>query len=173
MPRLRLVAVSTAISDAHVDRIAELGRPPLDELDELLLDRLVERRPLVLVEHRPPPRGRAAGVVERAPTRPALEVVRRADRRPPEAVAEPLERVHGAEEVPALADLDVGVEREAPLVDLDRGELALEEVEQLAVGDELLEARHESALEPARRLPADVRAGEERAEQRVEGLVAG
>ena len=78
----------------------------------------------------------------------------------------------GAEEVPAVADLDVGVEREAGLVDLERRELALEQVEELAVGGELLERRDEPALEPAGRLPAHVRAAEERGDQRVEGLVA-
>src|SRR5205823_2015041 len=91
---------------------------------------------------------------------------RRPRRRP--VAAETRERVRGAEEVPAVADLDVRVECERRLVDLDGRELALEEIEELAVRDELLEARHQAALEPAGRLPADVRAREEGAEERVE-----
>ncbi len=49
--------------------------------------------------------------------------------------------VRRAEEVPGVADLDVRVEGERRLVELDRRELVQEEVEQLEVGDHLLEAR--------------------------------
>ena len=116
---------------------------------------------LVRLEQLGDPALGARGVVERAAARPAVDVLGRRDGRPPEALAEALERVLGAEEVPAVAHLDVRVEREARLVDLERRELRLQEVDQLDVGDELRERRDEAALEPARRLPDDVRAGQE------------
>src|SRR5439155_21749045 len=82
-------------SCAHADRVAELDGAALDVLDELLLDRLVEGRRLVALEQLPPARGRPGGVVERAVARPAVDVVRRRDRRPPEALAKALQRVLG------------------------------------------------------------------------------
>ena len=57
----------------------------------------------------------------------------------------------GAEEVAALPDLGVGVEGEAGLVDLGRRELVQQEVEQLAVGHELLE----QVTRPPSSQPAD------------------
>jgi hypothetical protein len=75
--------------------------------------------------------------------------------------------------VAALADLEMGVEREARLVDLERRELLLEHPQDLDVDDELLVARHESRLEPARRVHDPVRAGEERRQHRHHRLVGG
>jgi hypothetical protein len=80
--------------------------------------------------------------------------------------------VLGAEEVPAVADLDVRAEGETLLVDRGRGELMQQQIEELAVGRELLEAGDQAALEPAGRLPAHVRAGEEGRLQGVHRLVA-
>src|SRR5437763_14644768 len=149
-------------SRADVHLIAELRRPPLDELEQLFLDRGVERRALVGLEQLLPPRSRARRMIEGAAARPSVVVVGRRDGGPPEAVAKPLQGVLGAEEVPAVADLDVRAEGEARVVDLGRGELVQQQVEQLAVRDELLERRDEPALEPSCRLPADVRTREER-----------
>jgi hypothetical protein len=85
-------------------------------------------------------------------------LVGRPDRGPPEAVAEVRERVLGTEEVPALADLDVRVVGEAGLVDRGRRELLLQQLDQLDVRDELLEAGDQAPLQPPGRLPAHVRA---------------
>src|SRR5581483_2447814 len=82
-----------------------------------------------------------------------------------------LERVRGAEEVAPVADLHVRVEREARVVDGGGGELGEQQDEQLEVRDELLERGDEAALQPAGRLPADVRAREKRSLKRVQGLV--
>src|SRR5207302_3152649 len=147
------------------------GRASPHELGQLLLHRLVDRRPLVLLEQLLPAPRRARLVVERSVPRPPVDVLSRGNGRSPEALAKALERVLRAEEVPAVAYLDVRVEREARLVHLDRRELRPQQVDQLAVGDELLEARDQAALQPPRRLPADVCTGEERGLQGVEALV--
>jgi len=60
-----------------------------------------------------------------------------------------------------LADLLVGAEGEARLVDLQRRELVLELAQDLDVDDELLVAGDEPGLEPARGVHDEVRAGEE------------
>ena len=61
-----------------------------------------------------------------------------------------------------MADLDVGVEREAVLVDREGRELGAQDAQELDVDDELLEARDEAALEPAGRVQHQVGAREER-----------
>src|SRR5438094_10530967 len=100
-------------SSADVDLVTELRCPPLHVLDELLFDRLVERRPLVRVEQLAPAHAGASCMVERAASRPASDVVGRRDRRAPEAVAETGESVLGAKEVAAVADLGVRLEGQA------------------------------------------------------------
>src|SRR5581483_1431682 len=129
--RRRARAMRWPGSSAEGDLVAELRSTPLDVLDELLLDGVVERGALVLLEERPPSLGGAVCVVGGALPRPPVVVVGRRDRRPPEAVAEALERVGSAEEVTAVADLHVGVEREARVVDGDGCELGKQEVQQL------------------------------------------
>ena len=125
----------------HAQRVAELGGAALDELDQLLLDRLVERRADVAGEQLAHASLAARGVIEHSAARPAIEVVRRRDRRAPEALAEARERVLAAEEMAAVADLDVRVEGETRIVDLERRELLEQQIEQLRVGDELGDAR--------------------------------
>src|SRR5262249_24334514 len=93
---------------------------PVDERLQLRLQVGVDRRFLVLVERLVPDLVRACGGVVRAVLLPALEVLGRRDERPVEAFAEALERVCGAEEVPALADLLVRRVRERFFVDPQR-----------------------------------------------------
>src|SRR6478672_13972292 len=140
--------------------VAELRPAAYDVGVQLGPDPVVERRLLVLLERRPPDLAGPRGGVARPEPVPPLEVLGRREQRSVEAVAEPLERVRRAEEVAALADLEVGVEREARLVDLEWRELLLEHPQDLDVDDELLVARHEPRLEPARRMHDPVRAGE-------------
>ena len=89
-------------------------------------------------------------MIHRAVLEPASIVLRRGDRGAPEAIAETLERMRRAEEVAAMTDLDVGVEGETLGRNLDRSKLVVEQVENLGIGDELLETRDEATLEPAR-----------------------
>jgi hypothetical protein len=78
-----------------------------------------------------------------------------------------------AEEVPAVPDLHVRTVREGFLGDLQRGELHLELAQQLDVDDELLIAADQAALQPAGRVHDEVRAREERGQQRHQRLVGG
>src|SRR5919112_2761197 len=89
-----------------------------------------------------------------------------------EALPEPLQRVRCTEEVTAVAHLDVSLVRKAALVDVQGRELVPQQVQELAVGGELLEGGDQPAFEPAGGLPADVGAGEERRTHGVERLVA-
>src|SRR5207249_1741972 len=99
------------------------GAPARHVLGQLCLDRRVERRLLVALQRPPPDLAGAGRRVVTAVALPALEVLGRREQRPVEAVAEALERVHGAQEMAAGADLLVGAEGEAVLVDLERREL--------------------------------------------------
>src|SRR5207244_7382797 len=119
------------------------------------------RRLLVLLERLLPDLGRAGGRVVGPVAVPALVVLGGGDERPVEAVAEALERVRGAEEVPALADLLVRRVRERFLVDRERLERRVQHPELLDVDDELLVAGDQRRLEPARALPDEVRPPEE------------
>src|SRR5205085_7450677 len=85
--------------------VAELRPPPAHVLPELGVHRRIDRRLLVLLDRLAPDLPRALGRVAAAVARPAVEVLGRAQQRPVEALAEALERVHRAEEVPARADL--------------------------------------------------------------------
>jgi len=104
----------------HLHAVAQLTRAALDELDQLLLDRLVERRLPVAIEQLAPAALRALGIVEGAVTPPAVDVVRRANGWAPEALAEPLERVRRAEEVAPMPDFEVRIEGQRRLVDDER-----------------------------------------------------
>src|SRR5947209_3571984 len=128
------------------ESVAQLCATTADELGQLLAHRLVDRRGLKLfkrlaVDLSGPHRG-----VSGALALPAVEVLRGGEQRSVEALAEALERVHGAEEVPAGADLGVGAEGEAVLVELHRREFVAQLAQQLDVDDELLVARHQPAL---------------------------
>src|SRR3954452_21589571 len=101
--------------------VSQLGPAAIDVGLQLGADRLVERRLLVLVQRALPDDLSAGGGVEAAVALPALEVLRRGQQRAVEALAEALERVRGAEEVPARPDLLVGAEGEARLGGLPRG----------------------------------------------------
>src|SRR4051812_2141494 len=94
------------------DSIAQLRTAARHVLPQLRVDRVVDRGLLVLLERLAPDLARALGRVAPAVALPAVEVLRRAQQRPVEALAEALERVHGAEEVPARADLLVRPERQ-------------------------------------------------------------
>src|SRR5215217_1030330 len=162
---------SSAYARSEIRSVAELTAAAGDELLQLPADGLVDRRRLVGLERRAPDLRRAVGGVLAAVARPAVEVLGRGQQRPVEALAEPLERVGGTEEVAALADLLVRAERQARLVDLQRRELVPQHPQQLDVDDELLVARHEAALEPAGRVHDEVGAGQERRQQRHQRLV--
>ncbi len=108
------------------------------------------RRLLVLLERLRVDLGGALGGVAAAQALPALEVLGRGEQRAVEALAEALQRVHRAEEVAAGADLLVGAEGQALLVDLERRELHLQHAQDLDVDDELLVAGDEARLQPAR-----------------------
>src|SRR5450755_4256965 len=79
--------------------IAEFRPPAHDELLELGAHAVLDRRLLVALERRPPDLAGPLGRVAPAHPRPAIEVLGRGEQRPVEALAEALERVHGAEEV--------------------------------------------------------------------------
>src|SRR6476620_7500365 len=95
--------------------VAELLAATGDVRLELCADARVDRRLLVLLERAAPDvRGPGRGVLA-AVLRPAVEVLRRRQHRAVEAGAEPLERVRGAQEVAASADLEMRVERQRGL----------------------------------------------------------
>src|SRR5579871_380731 len=127
--------------------VAELDASAIDEFTQLRLDRIVDRRTLVVGQRLAPDLARARRRVTGAALGPAVEILRRGEQRAVEALAKTLERVRGPEEVPAGPDLDVRVEREARLVDLERSELVAELAQQLDIDDELLIAGDEAALE--------------------------
>src|SRR2546421_7165172 len=123
---------------------------PVDERLQLPLEVGVDRRFLVFGKRLLPDlRGSCGGVVA-AVAVPALVVLGGGDERPVEALAEALERVRGAEEVPALPDLLVGRVGQRLLVDLQRLEGRMEHSQLLDVDDELLVAGDERRLEPTR-----------------------
>src|SRR4051794_36338696 len=153
--------------------VSQLRPTAIDVGLQLGADRLVERRLLVLLQRALPYDLRARGGVEAAVALPALEVLRRGQQRTVEALAEALQRVRGAEEVPAGPDLLVGAEGEARLVDLQRRELVLELAQDLDVDDELLIAGDQARLEPAGGVHHVVRPGQEGREHGHEGLVGG
>ena len=103
--------------------VAELAPAADDVLLELLADRVVERRLLVLLELLAVDLGGPGGGVVAAVAHPLLVVLRRGQHRAVEAGAEALHGVHRAEEVAAVADLLVGAEGHRGLVDLQRREL--------------------------------------------------
>src|ERR1019366_2447651 len=96
--------------------VTGLGAPANDELLERRAHALVDRRLLVALERRAPDLAGPLGGVAAAHPRPAGEILRRGQQRAGEALAKALERVHGAEEVSAGADLLVGAEGQARLV---------------------------------------------------------
>src|SRR3954449_7077292 len=153
--------------------VSQLGPAAIDVGLQLGADRLVERRLLVLLERALPDDLRARGGGEAAVALPALEVLRRGEQRTVEALAEALERVRGAEEVPAGPDLLVGPEGEARLVDLQRRELVLELAQDLDVDDELLIAGDQARLEPAGGVHHVVRPRQEGRQHGHERLVRG
>ena len=63
-----------------------------------------------------------------------------------EAVAEALHRVGGAEEVAAVADLEMCVEGETRLVDLERRERSPQRAENVEVDDQFLEGNFNFAI---------------------------
>lgn len=94
----------------------------------------------------------ADDVVLRAVAHPPLVVLGAVEEGPVEAGPEALHRVHRPEEVPAVPDLLVASNPSEPSsISTWQGELVLEHLDDLAVDDELLEARHEPALEASRR----------------------
>src|SRR5436305_1173819 len=171
--RPMLSASLSAMVALFARSVAELDPPPVDVLLQLVAHRRVERRGLVARERLPPDLTRPLGRVAPALRLPSLEVLGRGEQRAVEAGAEPLQRVGGAEEVAAVADLLVGAVRQAGLVDLERRELLLQHAQHLDVDDELLVAGDESGLEPAGGVLDEVRAGQERRQHRVQALVGG
>src|SRR5437660_8662261 len=152
--------------------IPQFGPAPVDERLQLPLQVGVDRRLLVFLERLLPDLGRPRGRVVAAVAVPALVVLGGGDERTVEALAEPLEGVHGAEEVPALADLLVRRVCERLLVDLEGLERRVQHPELLDVDHELLVAGDERGLEPARGVHDEVRPGEERRPERHHRLVA-
>src|SRR5581483_5728490 len=126
--------------------VAKLGPPPVDERLQLLLQRRLQLRLLVLLERLPPDVRRARGGILAAVARPALVVLGRREQRPVEALAEPLERVRRAEEVTALPHLLMRGVRKRLLVDLQRLEHLVQHAQELHVDDELLVAGDEPGL---------------------------
>src|SRR4029077_2021164 len=129
---------------------------------ELGLELLLDRWLLVLLEHLLPDVGRARRSVATPVPVPPLVVLGGRDERPVEALTEALERVGGAEKVPALAYLLVRGVRQRLLVDDERLEHLVQHAALLDIDDELLVAGDECRLEPARRVHDEVRAGEKR-----------
>src|SRR5262245_23131874 len=135
---------AAGLADAHSSRsrrsIAKLLAATGDVLTQLLPDRAVERRGLVLgqplLEDLARPR---RGVLGPGP-HPPLVVLRRGQQRPVETGTEPLHRVGGAEEMAAVAYLVMSVEGQRRLVDLERGDLDLQHPQDLDIDHELLEA---------------------------------
>ena len=72
-----------------------------------------------------------------------------------------------------MLHLVVCLEGEGSLIDLERGELLLQRVQELDVDDELLQAGDQARLQPAGRLHHQVRPGQERREHGVEALIGG
>src|SRR5665213_2805957 len=163
---------SRAVSPAAAGSVAELAASARDELLQLRAHAVVERRLLVALERRAPQLGCACGRVAAAVSAPAVEVLRRGQERAVEALAEALERVDGAEEVPAGADLLMRAEGETRLVDLERREHVAQLAQELDVDDELLVAGDQAALEPARRVHHEVGAREEGRQQGHQRLIS-
>src|SRR5690242_544572 len=155
-----------------VTLIPQFCPAPVDERLQLRLEIGVDRRLLVFGERLLPDLGRPCGSVVAPVLVPALVVLGGGDERPVKALAETLERVDGAKEVPALADLLVRRIRERLLVDLQRLERRVQHAQLLDVDDELLVAGDERRLEPAGGVHDEVRAGEERGPERHHRLVA-
>src|SRR5438309_5718181 len=76
-----VICISTPYDLPQRYGVAQLRRAALDELDELVLDSIVQRRSLVGVEHGPPAGVGAGRVVVRAVAAPPLIVLRRRDGR--------------------------------------------------------------------------------------------
>src|SRR5690242_16096863 len=100
--------------------VAQFDAPAIDELLEFGANRVLERRRLVFLEALLVDALGAVRSIDTAVAHPALVVLRRGQQRAVEAGSEALHRVGGAEEVPAVPDLDVRVEGERTLVDLQR-----------------------------------------------------
>src|SRR6185503_13624731 len=81
------------------------------------------------------------------------------------------ERVRGAEEVPAWADLGDRIQAELVVVDLWRLQDARHLLEQLGVEDQLLERGGQPAFEPAGTLVEQAGTAEDRAPDRHLALV--
>src|SRR5437867_8740024 len=141
--RVRVMVSLTGVSTAFVTispsfSVAQLGSPAGHVLGQLLANRLVDRRRLVLLQLLSPDLTRPRGRVLAAVSRPPLVVLGRRQQRPVETLPKTLERAHCAQEVPTVADLLVRGERECLVVHLERLELALQHPQDLDVDDELL-----------------------------------
>src|SRR4051812_27982165 len=132
--------------------VTQFARAALEEILQLRAHRRVQGRLLIALQHGAPQLPGPRGRIVRAVLPPALEVLGGCESRSPEALPEALERVLGAQEIASRADLRVRRERERALVERDRRELPAQQLQQLDVEHELLEARDEAALQPPGRL---------------------
>src|SRR5436190_5117491 len=123
--------------------VTQLLPAPVDECLQLRFEVRLDRRLLVFLERLLPDLACARSGVVGAVAVPALEVLGGRDERTVEAFAEALERVGGAEEVAALADLLVRRVCEGLLVDSQRLESGVQHPQLLDVDDELLVAGDE------------------------------
>src|SRR5690242_9942204 len=130
-PPWRKRATRCAASSRGSRLVAQLGPPPDHELLQLGADGVVQRRRLIAVQRRAPDLTGARGGVPAALLGPAIEVLGGGQQRAIEALAEALERMGGAEEVPSGAHLKMGVEGQRGLVDLQGRELVTEFAQQL------------------------------------------
>src|SRR5690606_3715660 len=121
-----LVGSGSGERAARRSSVAQLAPAARHVVLQLLTDRVVQRRWLVLRQLRAGHLGGPGRGVGRPVADPPLVVVRAGQERAVEAGAEPFHGVCRAEEVPAVAHLVVGLERQRRLVDLQRGELLLQ-----------------------------------------------
>src|SRR3954453_225350 len=96
---------------AMVTSVPELRAPTRHVGLQLLAYGVVDRRRLVVLQRLLVDLTRTGGRVLGTVAHPALVVLRRGEHRPVEAGTEPLHGVLGAQEVSAVADLLVGIER--------------------------------------------------------------
>src|SRR3954454_19401871 len=134
---------------SSIASVPKLASPSVDVRAQLLFERAIDRRVLVLVERLSPDLGTARGCVAAAVSQPPLVVLGRGEERSIEARAEALQGVGRAQEVATRSDLCVRAEREGVLVDLERVKRGFQHAENLDVDDELLVGGHKPRLEPA------------------------
>src|SRR3954468_12559980 len=101
--------------------VAQLFPAPGDVVGQLLAQLRVDRGRLVLLQPLAPDLAGPRSRIPLAQPLPALEVLRRRQQRPVEAIAEPLERVRRAKEVSARAHFLMRPKCERCLVHLERG----------------------------------------------------